>query len=152
MKLHPISKAGFTLVEVLIATLILVLTAGLAYDAYRQFNNMAVLSRLMTVASATAQNQITQIQTATPFVPQKSEIPPILQPGTTVIGGTSLPIYSNTTTGLMISGTMTTIITSATSAGTNGTLYNYGGAVQVQFQYQGTTYTILMNTIRTSDS
>jgi prepilin-type N-terminal cleavage/methylation domain-containing protein len=55
--------AGFTLVEVLVATALLGLLAGSAIWALAQANNYASIARLYTGAETAAQNQIDLILT-----------------------------------------------------------------------------------------
>src|SRR5438093_7768437 len=77
-------QAGFTLIEVLVATALLGLMAGSAIWALTQANNYASIARLYTGAETAAQNQIDLILTESPFNPQASppQIPAPLTLGT----------------------------------------------------------------------
>jgi hypothetical protein len=118
-------------------------------------NHNAALSRLRTGAGTIAQGQIDLVLSETPFNPQKGQIPPSLVIGTRTQGNAwypSVPIYTDPMAeGVNVLGWMTTTVTNT------GTTYNgvdlnvYRATVSVSYQYRGVTYTVAMDTLRTSD-
>jgi prepilin-type N-terminal cleavage/methylation domain-containing protein len=148
-------SSGFTLAEVLIAMAILGLTAGSTISSLVRMNHNAALSRLRTGAGTIAQSQIDLVLSEMPFNPQKGQIPPSLVLGTRSQGNAwypSVPIYTDPKAdGVNVLGWMTTTVTNT------GTTYNgvdlniYRATVSVSYQYRGRTYTVAIDTLRTSD-
>src|SRR4051794_20577382 len=79
---NPRSGAGFTLVEVMVAVVLLGLVAAGAIWSLSQANNYASISRLYTGAETAAQNQIDRIMSDSPFNPQLGQVPSVLTLGT----------------------------------------------------------------------
>lgn len=147
-----VANAAFTFVEVMIAAGIVALIAAFSFGALTQLNQYATLNRLYTLAGAVARGQIDQIENATPFNPQLKDqttgnlqIPPILTVGTKTQN--DVPLYTDPVSGQTIeTATITTKISDT------GSLNTYAATVTVQFQYRNTTYQVVLNTLRTSDS
>jgi prepilin-type N-terminal cleavage/methylation domain-containing protein len=150
--------AGFTLIEVLVATALLGLLAGSALWALTAANNYAAVSRLYTGAETAAQNQIDLVMSDGPFNPQLGQVPPELQLGTTIASPAPV-IYSepNGTNGQAhtVTGTMTTSISKVadpTVTGAPGAELNlYSATVTVTFNYRGKLHSVQLNALRSSD-
>jgi prepilin-type N-terminal cleavage/methylation domain-containing protein len=67
---YRLAGGGFTLVEVLVATVLLGLLSGSSIWALSQANNYASIARLYTGAQTAAQNQVDYLMADTPFNPQ----------------------------------------------------------------------------------
>ncbi len=141
--------------EVLVSLGVFGIMAGVSLVALTHMNNRAFLSRCQTGAGTVAQNQVDLILSDMPFNPQKSQVPPSLTIGTTTSGTSSnptIPIYTDPKTGIVsVYGWMTTNIANLGTS-YNGTALNvYQATVTVAYRYRGRTYSVAMNTLRTSD-
>ena len=104
-------------------------------------------------------NQIDLIQSDTPFHPQKTnpdgtaQIPPELQLGTQT--QQNVPVYQDSSTGVVVTGTLTTTVTDISStytqAGLTFPLTTYQAVVTLTYTYLNRNYSFSMSTIRTSD-
>jgi prepilin-type N-terminal cleavage/methylation domain-containing protein len=156
--LQPILRCrfrGFTLLEVIISCGLLAIIAGSGVAGLLRMNHNASLSRLQTGASTVAQNRIDSILSDGPFNPQKTQVPPVLALGTQTIGTAdvpTIPIYTDPKTGVVtVMGWMTSTVAD-TALTYNGTSLNlYRATVTVFYQYHGKTYSVAMQTLRTSD-
>jgi prepilin-type N-terminal cleavage/methylation domain-containing protein len=148
-------NAGFTLIEVLVATALLGLLAGSAIWALTQANNYASIARLYTGAETAAQNQIDLILTESPFNPQADppQIPPPLTLGTSA--AQTVTIYTepagaggqtHTVTGQMIT---TVTANNLVTQGQNLNLYS--ATVVVTYTYRSKVYRVQLNAMRASD-
>ncbi len=149
-------SAGFTLVEVLVATVLLGLVASSSIWALTQANNYAVIARLYTGAQTAAQSRIDYLMTDSPFNPQSSQL------GTTNEWATGSAIqtvtiysdppdangHSNTMSAQMV--TSVAKVTDATiAAGTDLNLYT--AKVVVTYTFRGRNYRVQLNAMRASD-
>lgn len=147
--------AGFTLVEVLVATALLGLLAGSAIWALAQANNYASIARLYTGAETAAQNQIDLILTDGPFNPQNN--PPQIPSSLTL--GTSAPqtvtLYSEPAGAdgqtHTVSGQMVTTVASNNVVVQAQSLNLYSATVVVTYTYRSKAYRVQLNAIRASD-
>jgi type II secretory pathway pseudopilin PulG len=174
--------AGFTLVEAVFAiTLIGIGVAG-SLTALTKANSIASMSRNSTGAQTVAQNEIDRFLAYQPFNPQKfnatadcdgviriqvpKDYPSIcagklptydLTVGTHIIpanpGDPPVPIYKEPTTGVIVSGTMKTVIedVSPTYAPTGALVPVYRATVTVTYTYLNRSYTTTMSVLRVSD-
>lgn len=157
---------GFTLVEVLVATVLLGLIAGGAIWALTQANNYASISRLYTGAETAAQNQIDLLLADAPFNPQST--PPEL--GSATVPATNPPTFTWTlgahpaqnvtiytepsgadgqTHAVM--GTMVTTVTSNNVVTKSQSLVLYSATVVVTYTFRSKTYHVQLNAMRASD-
>ena len=151
--------AGFTIVESAVALTVLGLGVAATVGALTKFNAIASMARNATGAYTTVMNQIDLIQSDSPFNPQKTntdgtaQIPPELQLGTHT--QTNVPVYQDPTTGVIVSGTMTTTVTDISSVYSSGSssfsLIQYKAVVTVNYKYLNRDYSFSMSTIRASD-
>lgn len=149
---HSAGQSGLTLVEVMISCAMIAIVCTSFVMVFTQLNQMAMISRLYTGAYAVGQSQIDLISTDSPFQPQNNLVPTELTPGTT---STPVTIYHDAISNNMISGTMTTTISTNNSTYTQGstteTLYLYVANVNVTYTYRNRTYSVSFSTLRTSD-
>ena len=141
---------GFTLVEVLISLMVIILAAASSYWAFMQINQYAAATRLETAATMLVQRQIDLIQSDGPFIPQGAShsVPAELTLGTAT--QTAVPIYADPLTGgVVVSGSMTTTVTDISNTSLNQ--YAYRATVTLSYDYRGTSYQSIMSTIRASD-
>lgn len=123
--------------------------------AMMQINNIASVSRNLTGAQTAIQNQVDLLLSDSPFNPQKTnldgskQIPPELTLGAHVIN--NVPIYKEPTTGIIVSGTMTTTVTDVTGSYNGSTIPMYACAISLSYVYRSKTYTATANTVRVSD-
>lgn len=148
-------RAGFTLIEVLVATALLGLLAGSAIWALTQANNYASIARLYTGAETAAQNQIDLILTESPFNPQTSpaQIPTVLALGTTAPQTVTLysePGGANGQTHAVTGQMVTTVV--ADNVITQGQNLNlYSATVVITYTYRSKAYRVQLNAMRASD-
>jgi len=143
---------GITLPEVVIAGAVLALFIVGAVSTMAQINRWAVAARYRTLAMALVQQRVDQILT-TPWS-VLSTTPTILTAGTTT--ETKLPLdndpYNNeaglssafTNLDVQVIDTRTTTITSISA-------HMVSAVVTVSYTYRGHSYTVSMNTLRTTD-
>jgi type II secretory pathway pseudopilin PulG len=146
------TQDGFTLIDVVVTSAILILVASTAMYALTSINRYASFNRVQAAAESIVQNQIDQILIRGPYVPTNTppDIPPILTSGTTVIN--NLPVFTDPESGNpLVIGTLTTVIQD-TGAKCNGiTLYVLKAAVTLDFTFRAKKYTIAMDTLRAPD-
>jgi len=147
-------ERGFTLVEAVIGLMILVLAASVVFFALSQMNRQASIARLYTAAEFLVQQQIDEIQTDTPFIPQNSQIPSELAVGTVTTNPTISavdinPSTSSTTYNVMLTGTMTSTVSNISNSGLSE--YAYLAQIQLTYSYRNTKYEVDAWTIRGSD-
>jgi type II secretory pathway pseudopilin PulG len=147
--------AAFTITEAVVALSIVGISLGAIVLTLSQLNQEASVSRNATGAGAIIQNQIDLILSDGPFNPQKTgddgnlQIPPELVVGTHVTN--NVPIYQEPNTGIIVSGTLKTIVedVSQTFSGINMVIYR--ATVSVTYTYRSRSYTASRSTLRTSD-
>jgi len=156
---HRLAEGGFTLVEVLVATVLLGLLAGSSIWALSQANNYASIARLYTGAQTAAQNQVDYLMADSPFNPQNGEL------GTTsewTVGTSSIQTVSiyaepagvNGNTHSVTAQMVTTIAKVPDPAITNAPgaeLNLYTATVVVTYSYRSKNYRVQLNAMRASD-
>ncbi len=161
---EKLNQSGFTLVEVLAGAAIIALVAGSVIFGLNQLNYFAAVNRLYTAAQTLAQNQIDLILTKAPYNPALNQYPTpnVLQTGTyysdpstpnTLYGSPrNVPIYTDpSNNNQIVVGTIQTTVT-GTGASIGATSLNLLQAtVTVTYTYRNKTFTVNMNTMRTSD-
>ena len=153
------SLAAFTLVEAMVAISVLGIGLASTVGALIRFNSIASISRNASGACTAVTNQIDLIQSDSPFNPQKrnpdgtAQIPPELQLGTQT--QQNVPVYQDSTTGILVTGTLTTTVSDISSTYTQGgqtlPLTTYQAVVTLTYTYLNRNYSFSMSTIRTSD-
>lgn len=150
MKRKKSGNPGFTLLEVMMSLLVIVLTAASVYWSYMQINQYAAATRLSTAATMLVQKQIDLIQSDGPFIPQGAShsVPAELALGTST--QTAVPIYTDPLSGgVVVSGSLTTTVTDISNTAANQ--YAYRATVMLSYNYRGTPYQTIMSTIKGSD-
>lgn len=149
------SQNAFTLTEAAIAISLIAITMTGFLTTMSRLNESASVARNATGASAAIQNQIDLILSDGPFNPQKTnedgtpQIPPELVVGTHITP--NVPIYRETTTGIVVSGTMTTTIADMSTTFGGFTMPIYRAVVSVSYNYRSRDYTLTRSTLRASD-
>jgi type II secretory pathway pseudopilin PulG len=151
--------AAFTLVEAMVTISILGIGVASTVGALTQFNSIASISRNASGACTAVMNQIDLIQSDGPFNPQKTnpdgtaQIPPELQLGTRA--QQAVPVYQDSSTGVLVTGTLTTTVSDISSTYTQGgqtlPLTAYQAVVTLTYTYLNRNYSFSMSAIRTSD-
>lgn len=146
---------GFTLVEAMVAIALASIGIAACVEALTKMNSMASSARNLTGATTVAQNQIDLLLADSPFNPQKTnpdgtlQVPPELTIGTHVTN--NVAVYNEPTTGVIVSGTMTTKVTDASVLYNGFTISIYQATVTVAYIYLSRAYSLTMSTVRTSD-
>lgn len=141
---------AFTLVEVLVATILIGLVAASVIWGLNMLHQRATVNRLFTQAQTICQNRIDQILTVGPYNPAGGEETPDDLKTTQ----TPKTVAVSTAPGNPVSGTMTTTITDTTLKypDATGTLLNIKQArVVVAYNFRGKNYSVEMNTMRAPD-
>ncbi len=146
-------KAGFALVEAVIATGILAFFVCASLIALTQLNKFAAVSRLRTLAMAFALQKADAIMTVPWGV--ASATPSLLAAGTTTEN--SLPLDNdalNAQTGLGSPFSGLDLQTNATRVTTISrlTARTVQAVITVSYVYRGKTYTVSLTTLRATDS
>ena len=150
------ARAGFTLVEIVIALAVLGTMAAGCYVGFNAINEYSVSSRLYSEAQSICQNQVDLILSKEPFDvttnPQK--IPSVLALGTTTVP--NVFVYQDPVSGkVIVSGTMSTTVTDVGStmsfAGTTANLNVRRATVTVSYTLHNRNYSVSMDTMRTAD-
>lgn len=158
--------AGFTLVEAIVAISVLGIGVAATLGALTKVNAIASTARNATGAQTVAQNQVDLLLSDGPFNPQKTsldtntssstygqqvaQIPPELTVGTHTTS--NVPIYKEPTTGIIVSGTLTWVVTDVTGTYNSNSVPMYACTVTVTYTYLSKSYTATMNTIRVCDT
>ncbi len=146
---------AFTLTEAAIAIALIAITMTAVLMTMSRLNESASVARNSTGASAAVQNQIDLILSDGPFNPQKinedgtPQIPPQLVVGTHVTN--NVPIYREPTTGIVVSGTMTTTVVDMSTVVAGITMPLYRADVSVTYNYRSRNYSLTRSTLRASD-
>lgn len=139
----------------MVACGLLAVIAGSGAAGLLRMNHHAALSRLQTGASTVAQNRIDLILSDGQFDPQKGQVPDCLIAGTQQVGSATnptIPIYTDPATGVVsVWGWMTSTVTNAGVTYNSANLHLYRATVVVSYQYRGRTYSVNMQTMRSSD-
>jgi prepilin-type N-terminal cleavage/methylation domain-containing protein len=167
------ARCGFTVVEVMAGVSIIALVAGVVIFGLSQLNYYASVNRLFTAAQTLAQNQIDLILTKAPFNPSSSQYPTpnVLgaasdcnptytyysdpsTPNTLYSSSRSVPVYYYTSGASQVNVVMGTIKTDVTApsltvGGTSLTMRQ--ATVTVTYTFRNKTFTVKMDTMRTSD-
>jgi type II secretory pathway pseudopilin PulG len=147
--------AAFTMVEAIVGITLAGIGIACCLSALTMINSMASTSRNATGAYTAVMNQIDLILSDGPFNPQKTnadgspQIPPELQLGTHTQNNVS--IYKEPTTGVVVSGTMTTSVTDVSTTFSGLSLSLYQATVTVNYTYRNRNYSFSMSTVRSSD-
>ena len=173
----PISRrweAGFTFVEVFVGATILCIMASSILWGLNQLNYYATSSRLYTAAQTLAQNHIDLILTKGPYDPSQNKYPLLnstdsnsnilrldsggywYKPSTPTqlyTTSQSVPIYTDPMNGnAIVSGTIHTKVTKVPVTVGGVTVDDLRRAtVTVAYRFRRTNYTVVMETMRTSD-
>ncbi len=149
------SRSGFTLLEVLVATSLLVLLAGSSIWALTQANNYASIARLYTGAETAAQNRIDYLLTDSPFNPQSGEFGTTNEWAVGTSGIQTVTIYSEPSGANgqthAINGQIVTTVTSNNVVTQSQSLNLYSATVVVTYVYRNKTYRVQLNAMRASD-
>ena len=134
---------GFTLVETLVSATIIILITLSVVPAMLQMNTTAMASRLTTMATLLALNQIELAQTDSPFSPPDGQIPVGLTPGEQT---SPVIIYDDPNWDQTVSGTLTTTV--------EVTAYPYVHkvTVTVRYKFRNRDYVVSMHSLRASDA
>ena len=147
---------------------IIALVAGVTIFGLNQLNHFGAVNRLYTAAQTLAQNQVDLILTKAPFNPSMDQYPTpnVLQigtyysdpstPNTLYNGARSVPLYYYTSGNNQVNvvmGTIATTVTDITGVSIGGTALTLRQAVvTVTYTFRNKTFTVQMNTMRTSDT
>jgi type II secretory pathway pseudopilin PulG len=149
------SQSGFTLTEAVVALSIVTFALGSFISGMTKLNEQASVSRNATGAAAVLQNQVDLMLSHGPFNPQKFnedgsvQIPPELTVGTHVTN--NVAIYREQSTGVIVSGTLTTTISDVSQVVSGMKMWLYQANITLNYVYRGKAYTSSRSTIRTSD-
>jgi len=152
---HLARNAGFTLIEAVVAIALIGITITAFTMTMSSLNQSASVTRNATGASTALQNQIDLILSDGPFNPQKvnsdgtPQIPPELTLGTHV--STNVPIYREPTSGIVVSGTLTTTVTDMSPVLNGIIMPIYRADVRVTYTYRNKSYSFTRSTLRASD-
>ncbi len=148
-------EVGFTLTEAAIAIALIGITMTGFVMSMSRINESASVARNATGAAAVVQNQIDLILSDGPFNPQKTnsdgtvQIPPELVVGTHVTN--NVPIYREPTTGIVVSGTLTTTVVDMSTVLGGITMPIYRADVTVTYNYRSRNFSLTRSTLRSSD-
>jgi prepilin-type N-terminal cleavage/methylation domain-containing protein len=152
-------SAGFTLIEVLVATALLGLLAGSSLWALSQANNYASIARLYTGAQTAAQNQIDYLMADTPFNPQSGELGTTNEWQVGTSGTQTVTIYaepagadgnSHSVTAEMVT-TVAKVPDPVIGSAPGAELNLYTATVVVTYTYRSKNYRVQLNAMRASD-
>ncbi len=145
-----ISKAGITLVEIMLSIAMVGVVGASSIWAFTAVNRYAFTNRLLTAAQGVARSQIELVQIDTPFNPQFAQIPPDLEIGTRT--ETGVTIYSDPNdSDLQVNGSITTMVTDPGWTIGGVSINARQVRVRVTYVYRGKTFNVNMNTFRVSD-
>jgi hypothetical protein len=161
----PTARAGFTFIEALIAISLMGIGVATSLTALLKINSIACMGRNATGAQTFAQNEIDKFLSYSPFNPQKTNLsdgtpqvpkdpnnsPPTydLTLGTHVYN--NVPIYKDPDNGVVVTGTITTVISDASQSYSGVTIPMYQAVVTVSYNYLNRSYSLTASTVRVSD-
>jgi type II secretory pathway pseudopilin PulG len=137
------------MVEAVVAIALVGIGISSTVAALTKMNAFADVSRNATGAYAAVMNQIDKIQSDSPFNPLNGQVPAELTLGTSI--ASNVPIYKDSATNTIVSGTMTTTVTDASTTWNGVNIVRYCASVNVTYIYLNRNYSFTMNTIRASD-
>lgn len=149
------TAGAFTITEAAVAMSIIGVTMAAFLMTMSRLNEQASIARNSTGAAAVVQNQIDLILSDGPFNPQKTnedgsrQIPPELVVGTHVTN--NVPIYREPTTGIVVSGTLTTTVVDMSPVVGGITTPLYRADVVVTYIYRSHNYSLSRSTLRAAD-
>jgi type II secretory pathway pseudopilin PulG len=170
---HPARRrpacGGFTLVEICIGAAIFGLLASSIIFGLNQLNYYASVNRLYTTAQTLAQNQIDLILTQGPFDPTTSQYPtpynwlrtdqkywtdPTPTTGPVMYTASkTIPIYTDpSNNNQTVTGTLETTVKDTGAAISGNSLNVRQATVKVIYKFRNKTFTVVMETMRTSDT
>lgn len=148
------AQSGFTLVEALVALMIISLTVANLYGGLVKINEFSAVNRLYTCATAIVQARIDRSLVDKPFNPGENQVHPDLKLGTETTP--NVPVYIDPGTNkVIVSGTLTTVVSSTTLPITTGS--SIGNVtlqktdVSLAYQFQGKNYTTQLTCLRSPD-
>ena len=144
----PRRDAAFTLVEVLVATVLIGLVAGSVIWGLNMLHHRATVNRLFTQAQTICQNKIDKVLTVGPYNPAGgAPLPPDLAANQTET------VQISTAPGNPVAGTMTTTVAdTGLKYPEGGTVLNIKQAkVVVAYNFRGKAFSVEMNTLRAPD-
>jgi prepilin-type N-terminal cleavage/methylation domain-containing protein len=146
---------GYTLVEVLVAVMVVSAISASSILGLTQLNNNAVTARLQTCASTLAQSKLDRFLAVTPFRPDTGKIAPALALGTVEEGSAlapTVPIYRDPDDpATAVNGWAVTRITDASTTSGGEKVWAYRCEVTVAYHYRGKPFWIRLSTVRSSD-
>jgi type II secretory pathway pseudopilin PulG len=146
-------RAALTLVEVVVAFVLIGVASATAYLGFDMLNRQSAYARLFTNATAIAQNEIELFQTDGPFNPQWNQVPDELTVGTQQIP--NVIIYTDPDNdNVVVTGTLTRQVSDpGFTAGTPPVNLNVRRVtVKLTYNYRGRNFTVMMDTMRASDT
>jgi prepilin-type N-terminal cleavage/methylation domain-containing protein len=154
---HPdtLRESGFTLLEAAVAIALIAIAMTAFTMTMSRLNEQASITRNSTGAGAVMQNQIDLLLSDGPFNPQKTnsdgttQIPPELALGTHTTN--NVAIYREPSTGIVVSGTLTTTVVDMSELLGSVTMSVYRADVELTYSYRSRTYTLKRTTLRASD-
>ncbi len=148
---------AFTYAEMMMALAILALVGASTFAAMSRANRFAITNRVYTCAQTLVQSQIDTFLSVGPFYPQLSPplVPTELATGTTTT--TDIPIYADSASGSpLVKGTLTHTVAdlglTQTTGGVTEDLHTRRLTVTLTYTFSGKNYSIVMSTVRASDS
>jgi hypothetical protein len=162
---RPTARAGFTFIEALIAISLMGIGVATSLTALLKINSIACMGRNATGAQTFAQNEIDKFLSYSPFNPQKTNLsdgtpqvpkdPNNLPPTYDLTLGThvynNVPIYKDPDNGVVVTGTITTVISDVSQSYNGVTIPVYQAVVTVSYDYLNRSYTSTASTVRVSD-
>ena len=149
------ARDGYTLLEVLVAVLVVSGIAGSSILGLTHLNNDAVTARLQTCASTIAQSKLDRFLATSPFRPDLGKIAPELAIGTLEEGSAAdptVPVYKDPDDfSNRVNGWAVTRITDASTTFEGEQVWAYRCEVTVAYHYRGQPHWVRLSTIRASD-
>jgi len=159
------ARAGFTFVEALVAISLIGIGVATSLTALLKINSIACMGRNATGAQTFAQNEIDKFLSYSPFNPQKTNLsdgtpqvpkdPNNSPPNYDLTLGThtynNVPIYKDPDNGVVVTGTITTVISDVSQSYNGATIPMYQAVVTVSYNYLNRSYTSTASTVRVSD-
>ena len=159
------ARAAFAFVEALVAVSLIGIGVATSLTALLKVNSIACMGRNATGAQTFAQNEIDKFLSYSPFNPQKTNLsdgtaqvpkdpnnsPPAydLTLGTHIYN--NVPIYKDPDNGVVVTGTITTVISDVSQSYNGVTIPMYQALVTVSYNYLNRSYTSTASTVRVSD-
>jgi hypothetical protein len=159
------AAAAFTFVEALVAISLIGVGVATSLTALLKVNSIACMARNATGAQTFAQNEIDKFLSYSPFNPQKTNLtdgtpqiprdpnnyPPAYDLTLGTHTYTNVPIYKDPDNGVVVTGTITTVISDVSQSYNSNAIPMYQAVVTVTYNYLNRTYTSTASTLRVSD-